>query len=132
MLNEIVYALEFVEMWVMLQQETPDDYVIATGETHTVREFVEKSFQCLNVPIRWEGKGQDEIGINSLNGKTIIKIDPNYYRPTEVDLLIGDATKAKKTLGWNPKVTFEELVEIMTKHDYDTLTSSTKEHAFTA
>jgi len=114
------YAPEYVEaMWLMLQQKIADDYVIATGQTHTVREFIEKSFSLLDISITWEGSGVDEKGIDKKTGNTIIKIDPKYFRPTEVDLLIGDPSKATKILGWKPKVTFETLVDIMTQADYD-------------
>ena len=113
------YAPDYVEaMWMMLQQETPDDYVIATGEMHTVREFIEKSFAALDINIAWEGKSENEIGIDSKTGNAIVKIDPKYYRPTEVEQLLGDPTKAKKQLGWEPKVKFEQLVQIMTEADY--------------
>ena len=121
------YAPEYVEaMWLMLQQKTAGDYVIATGQTHTVREFIEKSFSLLDISIRWEGTGVDEKGIDKKTGNTIIKIDPKYFRPTEVDLLIGDPSKATKILGWKPKVTFEKLVDIMTQADYDDIS---KKHA---
>ena len=112
------YAPEYVEcMWKMLQQEEPDDFVIATGETHTVREFAEEAFKHIGMDIQWEGKGVDEKGVDANSGKTIIEIDPHYFRPTEVDLLLGDPTKAEKKLGWKPKVTFKELAEIMVKAD---------------
>jgi len=108
------YAPEYVEaMWLMLQRETPEDYVIATGETHSVREFVERSSECLGYDLEWKGEGVNETGIDKKSGKTIIKIDPRHFRPTEVDLLLGDASKAKKELGWEPKIKFEELLKIM-------------------
>lgn len=108
------YAKEYVEaMWMMLQQEVATDYVVATGETHTVREFVEHTAKLLEMEIVWEGEGLQEVGKDMHTGKTIIKIDPTYYRPTEVDLLLGDATKAEKILGWKPKVKFTELIKIM-------------------
>jgi len=114
------FAPDYVEaMWMMMQQEKPDDYVIATGQMHTVREFIEKSFGMLDIPIAWEGKGVDEIGRDANTGKTLMKIDPQYYRPCEVEQLLGDPSKAKKYFGWEAKVKFEELVEIMTKADYD-------------
>ena len=114
------YAPEFVEgMWRMLQQENADDYVLATGETHTVREFVEHSFKNLDISVEWQGKNASEIGIDSKSGKTLIKVDPVYYRPTEVDLLIGDPSKAKEKLGWEPNVKFEELVRIMVEADFE-------------
>lgn len=108
------YAKDYVEgMWLMLQQETPDDYILATGETHSVREFVEVAGRLLGLDIIWEGEGLAEKGIDKNTGKTIIEIDPKYFRPAEVDLLLGDPTKAKTKLGWEPKVKFEELVKIM-------------------
>lgn len=114
------YAPDYVNaMWLILQQDTPDDYVIATGEMHTVREFIEKTFNLLSMPIKWEGTGADEIGINKNNGKTVIRIDPKYYRPTEVEQLLGDATRARTKLGWKPEVTFDQLVEIMVKSDME-------------
>jgi GDPmannose 4,6-dehydratase len=112
------HAKDYVEcMWLMLQQNKPDDFVIATGETHTVREFIELSCTHLDIDLRWEGSGVDEIGIDNSTGKVIIKIDPRYFRPTEVDLLLGDPTKAKNELGWEPKMKFKELVEDMIKSD---------------
>ena len=113
------YAPEYVEgMWRMLQQNTPDDYVLATGEAHSVREFVENSFNNLNISVEWKGKNENEIGIDSITRKIIVKVNPVYYRPTEVDLLIGDATKAKEKLGWEAKVKFEDLVKIMVDADF--------------
>jgi GDPmannose 4,6-dehydratase len=103
----------------MLQQETPDDFVIATGETHTVKEFIEVSFKEIGVDIEWKGENENEKGYDAATGKVRIEIDKNYYRPTEVDLLIGDPSKAEKILGWKPKVTFEDLVKIMVKADCD-------------
>lgn len=114
------YAPDYVEsMWHILQQDEPDDYVIATGETHEVREFVEIAFRHAGIEVDWEGEGVDEIGIDRASGKTIVRVDPWYFRPTEVDLLIGDASKARNKFGWEPKVKFEELVEIMVKHELD-------------
>jgi len=108
------YAKDYVYgMWLMLQQETPDDYVLATGETHSVREFVETATKLLGMDIAWEGEGINEKGIDKNTGQTIIEIDPKYFRPAEVELLLGDPTKAKTKLGWEPKVKFEELVKIM-------------------
>ena len=113
------YAPEYVEgMWRILQAEKPDDFVLATGESHTVREFVEEAFKVLGQEVEWKGKGKEETGILKATGKTVVAIDPRYYRPTEVDLLLGDATKAKDILGWKPKVTFHELVRIMTLADF--------------
>ena len=111
------YAKDFVEgMWSMLQQEKPDDYVLATGETHTIKEFVELACNECGWNINWIGDGIDEKGILD-NGITIVEIDERYYRPAEVDVLLGDYTKANKVLGWNPKVKFEELVRIMMRSD---------------
>jgi GDPmannose 4,6-dehydratase len=108
------HARDYVEaMWLMLQQDEPDDFVIATGETHTVREFVEKSFACVGITLAWQGKGVDEIGYNVATGEPLVAVDPRYFRPAEVDLLIGDPSKAKRVLGWQPRITFEELVNDM-------------------
>ncbi len=108
------YAPDYVEsMWLMLQKEKPDDYVIATGESHSVREFVEKAFEFIGVKIKWEGTGLDEKAIDVETGKVVVDVDPRYFRPTEVDYLLGDYTKAKNELNWEPKVRFEELVKIM-------------------
>ncbi len=113
------YAPDYVEgMWRILQQDKPDDYVLATGEMHTVREFIEKSFAILDIPIGWNGKGVDEIGKNIKTGEVLVRIDPRYYRPTEVEQLLGNPAKAKKQLEWEPKVKFDELVKIMTEADY--------------
>src|SRR3989344_3078850 len=112
------YAKDFVEgMWRMLQQKTPDDYILATGETHSVRELVEEAGKILGFDIVWKGKGEQEKGIDRNTGKTLIEIDPHYYRPAEVDILLGDATKAKKRLGWKPKVKLKELIRIMIEAD---------------
>ena len=114
------YAPEFVEaMWLMLQQGEPDDFVIATGEKHTVREFAQEAFRHLGVEIGWKGKGKEEVGVDKKSGKTLVEVDPKYYRPTEVELLVGDPAKAGQKLGWQPKVTFDELVEIMVKADLE-------------
>jgi len=114
------YAKDYVEcMWLMLQQEKPDDYVVATGETHSVREFVEKACKILEIDLVWKGKGLDEKGIDNKTGKTIIEIDPIYFRPAEVDLLIGDYSKAKKILGWEPRTKFDEVVKIMVEDDFN-------------
>ncbi len=114
------YAKEYVEsMWKILQQEKPDDYVIATGETHTVREFVEEACKVLDMEIEWHGTGVNEKGIDKKTGKTIIEIDPQYFRPTEVDFLLGDASKAKNVLGWEAKTKFKDLVKIMVESDLD-------------
>jgi GDPmannose 4,6-dehydratase len=108
------HAKDFVEaMWEMLQQDTPDDYVIATGEQYSVREFVEVAAPYFGMKIVWEGDGLEEIGIDKITKKTIIKVDSKYFRPSEVETLLGDASKAKQKLGWKPKITFEQLVEDM-------------------
>ncbi|KKH47222.1 GDP-mannose 4,6-dehydratase [Methanosarcina sp. 1.H.A.2.2] len=112
------FAKDYVEaMWLMLQQEKPDDYVIATGETHSVREFTELTFKELGIEVIWQGEGIEEVGIDTSTGKIIVEIDPGYYRPTEVELLIGDPSKAREKLGWEPKVKMEELVKIMIRSD---------------
>ena len=114
------YAKDFIEgMWLMLQQDTPDDFVLATGETHTVREFCEKAFRAAGMEIAWRGDGVNEKAIDTNSGKPVIEIDPRYFRPTEVDLLLGDPAKAKQKLGWVPKVTFEELVSMMVQYDLE-------------
>ncbi|MCJ7856671.1 GDP-mannose 4,6-dehydratase [Lachnospiraceae bacterium NSJ-143] len=104
-------------MWLMLQQETPDDYVIATNETRTVREFVETAFKQVKIDIKWHGSGVDEIGIDSETGKTVVKVNKKFFRPAEVDILIGDPTKAETKLGWKREVSFEQLVEMMVEND---------------
>jgi len=113
------YAKDYVEcMWLMLQHNTPEDFVIATGQMHTVREFATKAFAELGMTLRWEGKGIDEKGIDISTGKTLVAVDPKYFRPCEVEQLLGDPTKAKTVLGWNPTQTsFDELVKIMVEHD---------------
>lgn len=113
------YAKDYVEaMWLILQQEKPEDFVIATGETHSVREFVECAFKEVNIDIVWQGSGVNEIGVDKNNPeRVLVKIDPKYFRPTEVDLLIGDASKAREKLGWKPKTTFNELVKLMVEAD---------------
>lgn len=113
------YAKDYVEcMWLILQQENPDDFVIATGEYHTVRDFCTLAFKNLGVELKWEGEGVNEKGIDKATGKVLVEVDPKYFRPAEVDQLLGDPTKAKTKLGWNPrKTSFEELVKIMVEHD---------------
>ena len=112
------YAPDYVEMmWLMLQQEQPDDYVVATNEMHTVREFIEKAFSHVDITIEWEGEGVNEVGKNRATGDIIVRMDERYYRPCEVDQLLGNPEKAKHQLGWEPKVKFEELVKIMTEGD---------------
>ena len=113
------YAKDYVEcMWLILQHDTPEDFVIATGEMHTVREFATLAFKEVGIELRWEGEGVEEKGIDVQTGKTLIEIDPKYFRPAEVEQLLGNPTKAKTLLGWNPRQTsFEELVKIMAAHD---------------
>lgn len=106
-------------MWLMLQQDTPDDYVVATNETRTVREFVETAFKHVGIEIQWQGTGVDEIGINKANGKTIVKINPKFFRPAEVELLLGNPEKAETKLGWVREISFSELVERMVKNDLE-------------
>jgi GDPmannose 4,6-dehydratase len=114
------YAPEYTEgMWRMLQQEKPGDYVLATGEKHTVREFCTEAFAEVGLPLHFEGKGVDEKGICIKTGKVLVGVDPMYFRPTEVELLIGDPSKAKKFLDWEPKTKFPDLVRIMARADYD-------------
>ncbi len=114
------YAKDYVEgMWKMLQNDSPDDYVLATGETHTVREFIEISADLLGIDLVWEGSGENEMGKDAKTRKTIIRIDPKYFRPAEVDLLLGDPSKAKRVLGWEPKTKFRELVKLMTEADLE-------------
>jgi GDPmannose 4,6-dehydratase len=113
------YAKDYVEcMWMMLQHDTPEDFVIATGEMHSVREFCDLAFNEAGIALRWEGEGENEKGINASNGDVIIEVDPKYYRPAEVEQLLGNPSKAKNVLGWNPtKTSFEKLVKIMVAHD---------------
>lgn len=113
------YAKDYVEcMWMILQHDTPEDFVIATGEQHTVRDFTEKAFAANGITIRWEGEGINEKGYDAETGKMLVSVNPQWFRPTDVDNLWGDPTKAKSVLGWNPqKTSYEELVEIMAKHD---------------
>lgn len=116
------YAKDYVEaMWLMLQQEKPGDYVIATGKTYSVREFVELAYKEVGITIIWKGQDFDEIGIDQATGNILIAIDPIYFRPTEVDLLIGDSSYAKQTLGWQPKTSLHELVKIMVSYDIKAL-----------
>ncbi|MEO8034502.1 MAG: GDP-mannose 4,6-dehydratase [Acidobacteriota bacterium] len=112
------YAADYVEaMWLMLQQEQPDDYVIATGQTHTVRELCQRAFGRAGMALEWRGDGPEEKGIDSANGRIVVEIDPRYFRPSEVEFLLGDATKAKEQLGWVPKTSFGQLVDMMVDHD---------------
>ncbi|MBV8520383.1 MAG: GDP-mannose 4,6-dehydratase [Acidobacteria bacterium] len=112
------YARDYVEaMWLMLQQSEPDDYVVATGESHTVRELCEVAFARAGFALEWSGAGEKERGIDRTSGRTLVEIDPRYFRPTEVDDLRGDASKARRALGWSPRVTFRELIEMMVDSD---------------
>ncbi len=113
------YARDYVEcMWLILQHPTPEDFVIATGEYHTVREFTSLAFARAGIELRWEGEGLDEKGIDTRTGRVLVEVDPKYFRPSEVEQLLGDPTKARTLLGWNPrKTSFEELVRIMVEHD---------------
>ena len=112
------YAKDYVYgMWLMLQQDKPDDFVLATGETHTVREFIEKAFALRGFEIAWRGSAETEIGYDTKTGRELIFVDPKYYRPTEVDILLGNPTKAAKELGWTSQTSFDELVRLMVDHD---------------
>jgi GDPmannose 4,6-dehydratase len=114
------HAKDYVEaMWLMMQQEKPEDFVIASGETHTVREFVEKAFKIVGIEIVWEGTGINEKGIDKTTGKVLVEVNPKYFRPAEVDLLWGNPEKAMKKLNWKPKFDFEELIETMVKYDLE-------------
>jgi GDPmannose 4,6-dehydratase len=113
-------------MWLMLQQDKPDDYVIATNETRTVREFVETAFRHLDIEVEWQGSGVDEIGINKANGKTIVKVNKKFFRPAEVDILLGDPSKAEKALGWKREINFSQLVERMVKNDLELVQNELK------
>jgi len=112
------HAKEYVEaMWLMLQQDTPEDYVIATGVTYSIREFVEKAFNHINIQIEWRGEGLDEKGHDSASGRLLVAIDPRYFRPTEVEVLLGDATKAYENLNWRPNISLDELIKEMVDYD---------------
>lgn len=112
------FAGDYVKaMWLILQQDNPDDYVIATGKTQSVRDFVKAAFRCVDIEIKWEGKDVKEKGIDAKNGKVLVEVSPEFFRPAEVNLLIGDYSKAKEVLGWQPSVSFEELVNMMVKSD---------------
>ena len=126
------HARDYVEgMWRMLQQDEPDDYVLATGETHTVREFIEKAFACVGTTIKWTGPTGtvDEIGVDANDeSNVLVKIDPRYFRPTEVDILLGDATKAKTKLGWTSSTSFDELVREMVEEDVKMITGKSLDY----
>jgi len=125
------YAPDYVQMmWMMLQQEQPDDYVVATNEMHSVRAFIEKAFSHVHIKVEWEGEGVNEVGRNSKTGDVIVRMDERYYRPCEVDQLLGNPEKAKRQLGWEPTVKFEELVKIMTEGDLRLLDNPAYEIGF--
>ena len=112
------YAKDYVEsMWLMLQQKKPDDYIIATGKSYTVRQFVEWAFEEVNIKLRWQGIGINEKGIDASTGKVLVVIDAHYFRPLEVDFLLGDSSKARRHLGWKPKVNIRNLIHKMVKYD---------------
>ena len=114
------HARDYVNaMWLMLQQDSADDYVVATGETHTVREFVELSFEVIGIELEWKGENEEEIGINKANGKTVVAVNPEFYRPSEVDILLGSPEKAEKVLGWEREVSFKQLINLMINNDLD-------------
>lgn len=116
------HAKDYVKaMWLMLQQDKADDYVIATNETRTVREFVEKAFKCVDIDIIWEGKEVNEIGKDSKTGEIVVRVNPEFFRPAEVDILIGNPVKAEKVLGWKREISFTELVERMVENDLELL-----------
>ena len=115
-------AQDYVEgMWLMMQQDTPDDYVLATGETHSVREMIELAFGMANINVKWRGTGAEEVGYDEATGRDLIFIDPKYYRPTEVDVLWGDASKAERVLGWRARTSFQQLITDMVQHDTQTV-----------
>ena len=115
------YAKDYVEcMWLMLQQDKPDDYVIATGEKRTVREFVNAAFKCVGIELEWRGSGLEEQGVDKATGRVLVDVDPRFFRPSDVDYLLGDPTKAREKLGWDPrKTSFEGLVKIMVESDLE-------------
>jgi GDPmannose 4,6-dehydratase len=118
------FAGDFVEaMWLILQSDRPDDFVVGTGETHSVREFCEAAFAEVGVELEWEGTGEDEVGRDFADGTPRVVVDPRYYRPAEVDELQADPSKARRVLGWRPRVTFSELVTMMVAHDLDDIES---------
>ncbi len=118
------HARDYVEgMWQMLQHHTPDDFVLATGETHTVRSFVEKAFAIAGTQLEWQGEGVNETAVDAVTGRTVVAIDPRYFRPTEVDLLLGDASKARQQLGWRPRMTLDQLVQEMVASDLELIRS---------
>lgn len=117
-------------MWLMLQQDKPDDYVIATGETRSVREFAQIAFDAVGITLRWEGQGVDEVGINTANGKTVVKVNPVFFRPAEVQLLLGNPAKAEKELGWKRRISFDGLVRGMAENDLSLVKSEINTNPF--
>ena len=116
------YAGDYVEaMWLMLQQAEPEDFVIATGETHSVRELIEAALDRVSIDVRWEGSAEDEVGVDASSGRVLVRIDSRYFRPTDVEFLIGDASKAREKLGWKPRVMFTELVNMMVDAEVEAL-----------
>ncbi|MCU1295666.1 MAG: GDP-mannose 4,6-dehydratase, partial [Bryobacterales bacterium] len=125
------HARDYVEgMWLMLQQDAPDDYVLATGVAHAVREFIERAFAVVGRRIAWRGTGVDEHGVDAKTGHPLVRVDPRYFRPTDVELLIGDPMKAREKLGWSHKTSFEELVTEMVKSDLRKLQSEQRRHEY--
>jgi len=123
------HAKDYVRaMWLMLQQDKPSDFVISTNETHSVREFVEKAFKYIGISIKWRGEGLDEVGFDESTGKEWVKVDPRYFRPTEVEFLLGDCTKAEQVLKWKPEISFDELVREMVEKDIEALAAGKENH----
>ncbi|MCL2424840.1 MAG: GDP-mannose 4,6-dehydratase [Oscillospiraceae bacterium] len=121
------HAKDYVNaMWLMLQQSEPDDFVVATGETRTIREFVEAAFACIGMKIHWKGTGEDEVGIDEISGKTVLRINPKFYRPAEVELLLGSPTKAESVLGWKREISFDEMVKRMVANDLEMVAAEKK------
>jgi GDPmannose 4,6-dehydratase len=119
------YAPEYVQaMWLMLQQKFPDDYIIATGVTHNLRDFIQIAFRCVDIELEWSGQGVDEKGLNTNNGKTLVEVSAEFFRPSEVDCISGDAGKAKKVLNWEATTSFEDLISIMVKSDFERITKT--------
>tara|TARA_B100000614_G_C14422217_1_gene442427 strand:- start:399 stop:854 length:456 start_codon:yes stop_codon:yes gene_type:complete len=129
------HAKDYIEMqWLMLQQDKPDDFIIATGQQYSVRDFVNFAYEYLGKKIRWEGKGLDEKGYDSETNQLIVSVDPRYFRPSEVDTLLGDPSKAKEKLGWEPKITLKQMVDEMMENDINIAKrdSLVKKHGFKA
>lgn len=112
------HSIDYVRaMWLMLQQDSPDDFVVATGEKHTVRDFCRRAFECAGFDLEFSGEGEQEIGVDRKTGKTLVRVNPAFFRPAEVELLLGDPSKAEKQLGWKRQISFDELVRRMVEHD---------------